>query len=201
MPLFLTVSEIYGRKVSKWWKIRIFFEFFGPPCRNALADLDGSTPKCAQVCAIHIGLHLASLRKIEMVAVLYTNETTPQFFQFLTPPPPTPQRPMGTTGGGGTSADIVPIQIIFGVDPCKRCWDIAQKPPKCGKSLLTPIVTKISFPPFSARRGPPTPKRGENTFRTRVRQHAKFGVNWPAGCREIVDKKTNKTAKVKQVRQ
>jgi len=24
-------------------------------------------------------------------------------------------------------------------------------------------------------------------------------VNWPAGCREIVDKKTNKTAKVKQI--
>jgi len=46
--------------------------------------------------------------------------------------------------------------------------------------------------PFSARRGPPTPKRGEDTFGTRVRPHAKFGVNWPAGCREIVDKKTNK---------
>ena len=53
--------------------------------------------------------------------------------------------------------------------------------------------------PFSARRGPPTTKRGEDTFGTRVRPHAKFGVNWPAGSREIVDKKTNKTAKVKQI--
>ena len=87
-----------------------------------MADLDGSTPECAQVCAVHIGLHLASLRKIEMVAVLCTNETTPQFFEFLTPPPPPqPQGPMGTTGGGGTSADIVPTQIIFSVDLCKRC--------------------------------------------------------------------------------
>ena len=85
-----------------------FFELFGPPCRNAMADLDGSTPECAQVCAVHIGLHLASLRKIEMVAVRSTNETTPPFFEFLTPPPPAPQGPMGTTGGGGTSADIVP---------------------------------------------------------------------------------------------
>ena len=102
-------------------KIVIFLELFGPPCRNALADLDGSTPECAQVCAIHIGLHLASMRKIEMVAVLCTNETTPQFFEFLTPSPPAPQGPMGTTGGGGTPADIVPTQIIFGVDPCKRC--------------------------------------------------------------------------------
>ena len=65
---------------------------------------------------------------------------------------------MGTTGGGGTSADIVRTQIIFGVDPCTRCWDIAQKPPKCKNSPLTPIVTKISFASFSARRGPPTPK-------------------------------------------
>jgi len=32
-------------------KIRNFLELFGPPCRIALADLDGSTPECAQVCA------------------------------------------------------------------------------------------------------------------------------------------------------
>ena len=123
----------------------------------------------------------------------------PQFFEFLTPPPAAPQGPMGTTGGGVTSADIVPTQIIFGVDLCKRCWDIVQKPPKCRNSPLTPIVTKISFPPYFARRGPPTPKRGEETFGTRVCPHAKFGVNWRAGCREIVNKKTNKTAKVKQI--
>ena len=34
-------------------KFEIFFELFGPPCRNALADLDGSTAECAQVCALH----------------------------------------------------------------------------------------------------------------------------------------------------
>jgi len=91
MPLFLIVSEIYGRKSRNGEKFEIFFEVFGPPCRNALADLDGSTPECAQVCALHIGPHLASLRKIEMVAVLCTNETTPQFFEFLTLPPPSPR--------------------------------------------------------------------------------------------------------------
>jgi len=42
---------------------------------------------------------------------------------------------------------------------------------------------------------PPTPKRGEDTCGTRVRPHAKFGVNWPAGCREIVDKKRTKPQK------
>jgi len=37
------------------------------PCRIALADLDGSIPECAQVCALHIEPHLEALRKIEMV--------------------------------------------------------------------------------------------------------------------------------------
>ena len=37
-------------KVSKWWKMRNFFEVFGPPCRNALADLDGSNRLCAGLC-------------------------------------------------------------------------------------------------------------------------------------------------------
>ena len=78
MPLFLIVSEIYGLKSRNGEK----FEIFGPPCRNALADLDDSTTECAQVCALHTEPHLASVRKIEMVAVLCTNETTPNFLSF-----------------------------------------------------------------------------------------------------------------------
>jgi len=73
-------------------KIEFFFELVGPPCRNALADLDGSISQCAQVCALHIGPHFASLRKIEVVAVRSTNATTP-IFEFLTPP-----RPPGADG-------------------------------------------------------------------------------------------------------
>jgi len=83
-----------------------FFRTFGPPCRNALADLDGSIPECAQVCALHIESHLATLRKIEMVAVLCTNETTPHFLSFNSPSPA--PRADGPQRGGGTSADIVP---------------------------------------------------------------------------------------------
>jgi len=30
-----------------------FFELFGPPCKNHLANLDGLMPECAQVCAVH----------------------------------------------------------------------------------------------------------------------------------------------------
>ena len=87
----IIVSEIYGRKISKRWKIRNFFKLFRPPCRNALTDLDVSTPECAQVCVLHIEPHLATLRKIEMVAVLCMNETAPQFFLALTPFPPPPR--------------------------------------------------------------------------------------------------------------
>ena len=61
-------------------KFEIFFKLFCPPCRIALADLDGSTAECAQVCALHTEPHLEALRKIEMVAVLCTNETTTHFY-------------------------------------------------------------------------------------------------------------------------
>ena len=71
-------------------KIRNYFELFGPPCRNGLADLDSSIPECAQVCALYIEPHLATLRKIEMVAVLCTNETTPQLFSVFNSPYPAP---------------------------------------------------------------------------------------------------------------
>jgi len=67
-----------------------------------------------------------------------------------------------TPEGKGTSVDIVPTHIKFGVDPSTRCWDIAQKPPKCQNSPLTPIVTKISFPHFSAP-GAANPQKGEKT--------------------------------------
>jgi len=126
----------------------------------------------------------------------------PPFFET---PIPRPQGPMDRRGKRGTSANIVPTQIKFGVDPSTRCWDIVQKPPKCKNSPLTPIVTKISFSPFFRPQRPLTPKRREDTSRTRVRLHAKFGVNWAAGCREIIDltkknkkEKTNKHT-VKQI--
>jgi len=54
-------------------------KIFGPPCGNPLSDLYGSIPECAQVCALHIEPRFATLRKIEMVALHCTNETTPIF--------------------------------------------------------------------------------------------------------------------------
>ena len=53
--------------------------------------------------------------------------------------------------------------------------------------------------PFFRLPGAANPQKGRRHIRNQITPHAKLGVNWPAGCREIVDKKTNKTAKVKQI--
>jgi len=45
------------------------------------------------------------------------------------------------------------------------------------------------FPPPGAANPQKGRRRGEDTSGTRLRPHAKFGVNRPAGCREIVDQK------------
>ena len=71
---------------------------------------------------------------------------------------------MDPTGGGGTSTDIVPTYLVW---ICARVAEISLKNRQNAKKFpLTPIVTKISFAPFSARRGPPIPKRGEVTQAT-----------------------------------
>jgi len=56
-----------GTQIFEMVKIRFFFELFGPPCGNPLANLDGSMPECAQVCALHTRPHLTTLRKRETV--------------------------------------------------------------------------------------------------------------------------------------
>jgi len=48
-------------------KNSIFFELFCLPRGNRLANLDGSMPECAQVCALHTRPHLTTLRKTETV--------------------------------------------------------------------------------------------------------------------------------------
>ena len=119
----------------------------------------------------------------------------PPIFWSFNSPSHTPKGPMDPRGegGGGTSADIVPTQIKCGVDASTRCWDIAQKPPKCKNFPSTPIVTKISFPHLSVCCGPLTTERGKDTFGTRIRPHAKLGLNRPAGCPEIIDRTNKKT--------
>ena len=158
-----------------------------------MADLDGSISECAKVCALHIKPHLEALRKTEMVAVLCTNETTPQFFlEFLTPPPPAPQGPMDPRAGRGTSADIVPTQTNIWCGCIHALLRYRSKTTKMQKFPINSYSNENFIPPCSAPGGSLTPKRGEDISGARVRPHANFGANRPAGCREIVDKKANK---------
>ena len=96
MPLFLIVSDIYGLNSRNGEKFEIFSNFLAHRVETPFADLDDSTSECAKVCALHTGLHLASPRKTEMVAVLCTNEITPIFLSFNSPSP----RPHGPPGEG-----------------------------------------------------------------------------------------------------
>jgi len=72
------------RTFSKWSKIRIFFELFGPPCGNPLANVDGSMPECAQVCALHTRPHLTTLRKTETVDGSRCCRRNPQNWYYVT---------------------------------------------------------------------------------------------------------------------
>ena len=81
-------------------KFEIFSNFLAHPVKTPW-PISTVLHQSVRRSAIHIGLHLASLRKIEMVAVLCTNETTPQFFDFLTSPPPHPPGADGHHRGRG----------------------------------------------------------------------------------------------------
>ena len=179
-------------------KCRNFFELFGQPCRNVLADLvdlDGSTPECAQVCALRIEPHLATLRKIEMVAVLCTNETTPHFCEFLTPPSPPSSRGRWTPEGEGHVGRHCPYTNKIW---CGSVHALLRYRPKTAKMPKFPIDSNSNenfISPLFRPRESLTRKRGEDTSGTRVRPHANFGVNRPSGCQEIVDR-TKKTKNI-----
>ena len=113
----------------------------------------------------------------------------PNVLSFLTPPPPPPGADWHHKVHVGKHCPYTNNIWCGSVQALLR---YRSKPPKCKNSPLTPIVTKISFAPFFARRGPPTLKKGEDTSRARLRPRAKFGVIRPAGCWEIVDR-TRKT--------
>ena len=82
MPLFLIVSEIYGLKSRNGEKFEIFSKFLGHHVETPWPILTVLQQNVRRSVPIHTGPHLASLRKTEMVAVLCTNETTPNFLSF-----------------------------------------------------------------------------------------------------------------------
>ena len=75
----------------------------------------------------------------------------PPFFEFLTPPPPAPRGRWAPQGEGHVGRHCPYTTNIW----CGSVQALPRYRSKCKNSPLTPIVTKISFPPFSAGRQPP----------------------------------------------
>ena len=67
--------------------------------------------------------------------------------------------------------------------------------PKCKNSPLTPIVTKISFASFSARRGPPTPKLPRSRPRCLLYPEPKFHADRSILRCDILNRTNKKTKK------
>ena len=78
----------------------------------------------------------------------------PPFFEFLTPPTPPPGADGHHRGRRHVGRHCPYTNNIW----CGSVHPLLRYLPKCKNSPLTPIVTKISFASFSARRGPPTPE-------------------------------------------
>ena len=109
------------------------------------------------MCALHTGLHLASLTKTETVCMPCTNKTTANFCNFSSPYSRHPWANVPHRQEG-TSANIIITQTIIRLYPYSHCLDITKKTPKCQNYPLTCIVMKISAISLSALLGPPTPK-------------------------------------------
>ena len=109
------------------------------------------------MCALHTGLHLASLTKTETVCMPCTNKTTANFCNFSSPYSRHPWANVPHRQEG-TSANIIITQTIIRLYPYSHCSDITKKMPKCQNYPLTCIVMKISAISLSALLGPPTPK-------------------------------------------
>ena len=69
---FLRYKEVNFRNCQK---VSIFV-FFGPPCRNPLANVKKFASKRAPAYPLSIGLHLMTLRQKQKVAVLFTKMST-----------------------------------------------------------------------------------------------------------------------------
>ena len=120
----------------------------------------------------------------------------PPFFEFSTAP-----RPPGADGSHRGRGHVGRHCLYTNNIWCGSVHALLRYRSKTAKMQKFPIdyhSNENFIPPFSVRRGPLTPKRGEDTFGTRIRPHAKLGLNQPAGCREIVDR-TNKKHTVKQI--
>ena len=162
MPLLLIVSEIYGRKVSKWWKIRNFFELFGPPCRNALADLDGSTRMCAGLCPTYWTTYGIAEKNRNGSCPMHEWDQS-NFFEFLTAPPHAPPRANGPHRGRGHVGRHCPYINKTWCGSAHALLGYRSKTAKMQKFPVYSHSNKNFISPFFRPPGAANPKKGEKT--------------------------------------
>jgi len=115
----------------------------------------------------------------------------PHFFEFLTPLP----RPPGANGphrGRGHVGRHFPYTNNIWCGSVHALLRYRSKTAKMQKFPIDSHSNENFICPFFRPPGPPTPKRGHFMSRHRLRPHANFGVNRPAGCWEIVDQTKKK---------
>jgi len=152
-------------------KIRNFFELFGPPCRNALADLDGSMQNVRVSVPYTYWTTFGSAEKNRNgIAVLCRDH--PPFYWVCNSPSTAPGAD-GPQRGKGHVGRHCPYTYEMWCGSVPALLRYRLKTTKMQKKNKFPIVTKISFPRFSASlgEGALTPKREEDkdTSGTRVR--------------------------------
>ena len=176
-----------------------FFRLFGPPCRNVLADLDGSIPECAQVCAIHIRLHLVSLRKNRNGSCPMHEWDHPQFFEFLTPPPLTPPGADGHHRGRGHIGRHWPYMNNIWCGSVQALLRYRSKTAKMQKFPIDSHSNKNFISPFFRPPGATNPQKGRRHIWKQSTPACTIWRELARGLSRNRWQKTYKIAKVKQI--
>ena len=121
----------------------------------------------------------------------------PPFFWVFNSPSTRPPGAAGPHSGKGHVGRHCPYTHKIWCGSVHTLLRYRSKTTKMQKFPIDSHSNENFIAPFFRPEGRLTPKRGEDTSGTRVRPHANFGVNRPAGCREIVDR-TEKKQKTKQ---
>jgi len=131
-----------------------------------------------------------------MLAVLCTNETTPHFFEFLTPLPPPPGADEHHRGKGHVGRHCPYTNNIW----CGSVQALLRYRSKTAKMQKFPIDSHSNenfISPFFRSPGAANYQKGRRHVPNQSTPACKIWRELPAGCREIVDKKNEQNSKSK----
>ena len=122
----------------------------------------------------------------------------PNFFEFLTPPPPAPPGADGHHRGRGHVGRHCPYTNNIWCGSVQALMRYRSKTAKMQKFPIYSHSNENFICPFFRPPEAANPQKGRRDIWNQSTPHANFGVNRPAGCREIVDR-TNKQTTTKNI--